>query len=75
MCNGDSGGSMTFEENGIYYIRGIASAVPAILNKTTQQRDCNSMEYGVFTDVAQYLPWIREVANIDCETKLRCEWR
>lgn len=76
ICSGDSGGSMTFEENGIYYIRGIVSAIPFIFNTTTQKTVCNSKEYAIFTDVAQYLPWIREMTAItQCETVVRCDWR
>ncbi|KAG4079559.1 hypothetical protein HA402_012329 [Bradysia odoriphaga] len=56
VCNGDSGGSITFEENGVYRIRGLVSL-------TVARRDtflCNTKEYVVFTDVAQYLTWIDE---------------
>lgn len=54
VCNGDSGGAMTFEENGIYYIRGIASV------SVSKGGQCDVMEYTVFTDVAKYLPWIND---------------
>ncbi len=75
VCNGDSGGSMTFEDGGVYFIRGIVSATPTILNTTTQLSMCNSMEYAIFTDVAQHLPWIRDTATIiECETIVRCDW-
>lgn len=60
---------MTFEENGIFYIRGIVSSTPS-----TQSSVCDSMEYSILTDVAQYLTWIRDTATIECETKVRCEW-
>lgn len=56
ICNGDSGGGLVFEENGIYRIRGIVS-----LTVGTSENTCNSESYVVFTDVAQYLDWIEEV--------------
>ncbi len=65
---------MTFEENGVYFIRGIVSSTPAKVNLTTQETECDSMEYAIFTDVAQYLKWIRDTVIIDCETTVRCEW-
>lgn len=52
----NSGGSIAFEENGIYRIRGIVSLTVARLDKQV----CNSKEYVIFTDVAQYLTWIEE---------------
>lgn len=51
-----SGGSIAFEEDEVYRIRGIVSL-------TVARRDnflCNTSEYVVFTDVAQYLSWIAE---------------
>lgn len=49
VCDGDSGGSKTFKENVMHYIRGIVS-VTAI---QTHTYSCNTVE-----NVAQYLPWI-----------------
>lgn len=47
---------MTFEENGVYRIRGIVS-----LTVSQPYADvCNSKEYVLFTDVAKYLNWIEE---------------
>lgn len=71
-CSGDSGGSMTFEEGGSYYIRGIVSWIVA-RNKGTIDNSplCDSNEYVTFTDVAQYLPWIKhsnsQINGIQCE--------
>ncbi|XP_037025693.1 trypsin-1-like isoform X2 [Bradysia coprophila] len=58
-CLGDSGGSMTFEESGVYYIRGILSLAPPKFNLPNTW--CGSMEYSHFTDVVHYLSWIEEV--------------
>lgn len=56
VCNGTIGGSMTFEENGVYSIRGIVSgSVPKGGNFSI----CDPTEYVVFTDVAQFIPWIK----------------
>ncbi|KAG4080262.1 hypothetical protein HA402_010754 [Bradysia odoriphaga] len=58
-CQGDSGGSISFEENGSYYIRGIVSVGQGKVNLITQKIDCDAMQYVVFTDVAKYLSWIK----------------
>lgn len=57
MCNGYNGASLTFEENGVFRIRGIVSGgVP----KDGQIYVCDPNEYVIFTDVAQFIPWIKE---------------
>lgn len=54
VCNGDSGGGMIFEENKLWYIRGVVS-----LSMKRDTKDlCNTAHYVIFTDVAQYLDWI-----------------
>lgn len=47
---------MFFEDDGIYRIRGIVS----LSLSRTDKKACNSKEYVIFTDVAQYLSWIEE---------------
>lgn len=59
VCEGDSGGSLTFEENGVYRIRGIVSFSLSMDAKPL----CNSEEYVIFTDVAKYLTWIEEMVQ------------
>lgn len=57
-CTGDSGGGMYIKDaDRIYRLRGIVS-----LAKATAPEDafCDSKEYVVFTDAAQYLDWINE---------------
>ncbi len=49
---------MTFTENGTYYIRGIVSTGVAANNGL-----CDHNKYVIFTDVAQYLPWIEQITN------------
>ena len=60
VCMGDTGGSLTLEQNGIYYIRGITSGAAANLDEVTGQFTCDSMQYVIFTDVAKYIQWIKD---------------
>ncbi|XP_075984044.1 chymotrypsin-like elastase family member 2A isoform X2 [Anticarsia gemmatalis] len=53
LCNGDSGGGMVFESQGIWYLRGLVSATVA------QQKQCDPTHYVVFTDLAKQLQWLR----------------
>ncbi|KAG4071094.1 hypothetical protein HA402_013408 [Bradysia odoriphaga] len=77
VCTGDSGGSMTFEVNGRYYIRGVVSVGPG---KFIQQRNeivCDPTQFTIFTDVVPYLPWIRSsgkfIANEEkCYVRVPC---
>lgn len=78
-CYGDSGGSMTFEENGIYHIRGIVSLGPNKRDKRTGEVSCDTKQFAVFTDAAQYLSWINEVmmrkttrSGRRCEKTVKC---
>lgn len=58
------GGSLTFEEHGLHYIRGLLSVSAFIIvDKERQQISCDPTQYLILTDVAQYLPWIDEVTN------------
>lgn len=65
---------MTFEKDGAHYIRGIVSVGAADEEGNTDHALCDSTHYAVFTDVAKYLPWIEEVANIgeQCEINVEC---
>lgn len=64
---------MSFEENGVYYIRGMVSVGPSSTNKNTQERVCDSTQYVLFTDIAQYLSWIEEVVY-ECEKTVQCHY-
>ncbi|XP_019878034.1 proclotting enzyme isoform X2 [Aethina tumida] len=61
VCNGDSGGGMFFRipgrngEEGSWQIRGLVSIG---VGNQGYRSVCESNEYTVFTDVAQYLDWI-----------------
>ncbi|XP_025153750.1 modular serine protease [Harpegnathos saltator] len=51
-CDGDSGGGLCFEKNGIWFLRGIISVSP--------QKDdhCDYNSYVAFTRISVYLKWI-----------------
>ncbi|CAK1589942.1 unnamed protein product [Parnassius mnemosyne] len=59
VCNGDSGGGMVFEINDSWYLRGLVSLSVARQNEYR----CDPSHYVVFTDLAKFLPWIRENIN------------
>lgn len=71
---------MTFVENGIYFVRGIVS-VGANEDNGSSGILCDSTQYAIFTDVAQYLPWIEEVVDMSraanvaegCEINIGCK--
>lgn len=56
-CNGDSGGGLYFEDDGIYHLRGVVSIAKS---RSGVESFCHSKAYVVFTDVAKYLDWIQE---------------
>lgn len=65
MCNGDSGGGMYFEENGIFKLRGIVSLTRA---RSGVESVCDPTAFLVLTDVARFLDWIKEnsqESNVD----------
>lgn len=76
VCAGDSGGSLTFKVNGKFYIRGIVSVGANKEMPETHEIVCDPMQYALFTDVAQYLPWIQSsVISDDCDIIVQCGWR
>ncbi|XP_011057475.1 PREDICTED: limulus clotting factor C-like isoform X2 [Acromyrmex echinatior] len=54
VCDGDSGGGLCFEKDGIWYLRGIVSVSPE--NKGT----CDYNSYVGFTSISHFRDWIRE---------------
>ncbi|XP_034827728.1 serine protease gd-like isoform X1 [Maniola hyperantus] len=56
VCNGDSGGGMVFQMQGTWYLRGLVSLSVARHNEYR----CDPTHYVVFTDLAKFLPWIRD---------------
>ncbi|XP_066251877.1 phenoloxidase-activating factor 1-like isoform X2 [Euwallacea similis] len=66
VCNGDSGGGMvvpvrgTRGENSIWQLRGVVSI--GVARQT--QAICDTKQYSIFTDVAKYVPWIKQTIGI-----------
>ncbi|XP_011304100.1 limulus clotting factor C isoform X2 [Fopius arisanus] len=60
VCNGDSGGGLTFETNGLSYLRGIVSSGIGI-NDTDLQATCDHTKYAIYTEVAEHIPWIQDI--------------
>ncbi|KOB73983.1 Hemolymph proteinase 19, partial [Operophtera brumata] len=56
VCNGDSGGGMVFKIGSAWYVRGLVSVSVARENEYR----CDPSHYVIFTDLAKFLPWIRE---------------
>ncbi|XP_041971769.1 serine protease gd-like isoform X2 [Aricia agestis] len=56
VCNGDSGGGMVFFMRDSWYLRGLVSLSVARQNEYR----CDPTHYVVFTDLAKFLPWIRQ---------------
>ncbi|KAL0818500.1 hypothetical protein ABMA28_008955 [Loxostege sticticalis] len=59
VCNGDSGGGMMFNIDGYWYLRGLVS----LSVKSHNEYRCDPTHYVVFTDIAKFLPWIKEMIN------------
>lgn len=66
MCNGDSGGGLVFPKKSrnsqttVWQLRGLVSIGVAL---QTGQGVCDSSQYIIFTDVAKYTHWIRQVIS------------
>ncbi|XP_054279551.1 serine proteinase stubble-like isoform X2 [Macrosteles quadrilineatus] len=56
VCNGDSGGGMVFQQDGVWYLRGLVSITVA----KQGLRVCDTNHYVVFTDISNYLDWIAQ---------------
>ncbi|KAG6449751.1 hypothetical protein O3G_MSEX006202 [Manduca sexta] len=59
-CTGDSGGGLYILDGGRWRIRGVVSLS---LRPQNGDNTCNLNEYIVFTDTAQYLPWMRNIMS------------
>lgn len=55
VCNGDSGGGMVFKSSDTWYLRGLVS-----LSVAQNDKRCDPTHYIIFTDLAKFLPWIKE---------------
>ncbi|KAM0724904.1 Modular serine protease [Formica fusca] len=54
VCDGDSGGGICFEKNGIWYLRGVVSVSPV------RNGNCDYNSYVAFTSVSNSRHWIRQ---------------
>nr|XP_029718859.1 phenoloxidase-activating factor 3 isoform X1 [Aedes albopictus] len=61
ICNGDSGGGLFFEDNGVWYLGGIVAFTRA---RDENKAMCYTKGYGVFTKIHDYLSWIRENTHL-----------
>ncbi|XP_065336795.1 CUB and peptidase domain-containing protein 2-like [Cloeon dipterum] len=62
-CNGDSGGSLSVEKDGRWFIRGIVSFGKSkkVISEEGEERSlCDVNQYTLFADVASYVDWIVE---------------
>jgi len=55
VCDGDSGGGLTFEKNDLWYLRGVVSVSPA------KRSNCDYNSYVAFTSISHFRDWIREI--------------
>ncbi|XP_075983831.1 chymotrypsin-like protease CTRL-1 [Anticarsia gemmatalis] len=55
-CLGDNGGGMVFKRGNNWYLHGVASLSVARYNAFR----CDPKHFVIFTDIAQFLPWIGE---------------
>uniref|UniRef100_A0A0C9PLQ9 LFC_1 protein n=1 Tax=Fopius arisanus TaxID=64838 RepID=A0A0C9PLQ9_9HYME len=53
LCEGDSGGGLFFESNGLWYLRGIVSVSPV------RDHSCDYQSYTGFTYFSHFRDWIR----------------
>ncbi|XP_065335018.1 uncharacterized protein LOC135936204 [Cloeon dipterum] len=61
-CNGDSGGSLSVEKDGRWFIRGIVSfgIEKKVMFEGEERSFCRPNQYTLFADVASYMDWIVE---------------
>lgn len=53
-CSGDSGGGLTINVNGTWYLRGVISSTV----KSLDTQSCDPQYFSVFTDVAKFRDWL-----------------
>ncbi|KAG7303352.1 hypothetical protein JYU34_011842 [Plutella xylostella] len=60
-CFGDSGSGMYLHSSGRWRLRGIVSSS---LRQENGENTCNLNEFIIFTDTAQYLPWMNNYLDV-----------
>ncbi|KAL1380002.1 hypothetical protein pipiens_020063, partial [Culex pipiens pipiens] len=61
VCNGDSGGGLFVERNGVWYLGGIVSFSKA---RGPGSNLCVTDGYAGFTEVARFVEWIQRVSEV-----------
>ncbi|XP_065331941.1 modular serine protease-like isoform X1 [Cloeon dipterum] len=61
VCNGDSGGGLTFEKNGRWFVRAIVSVGPVKQGAGT----CNPNQVTAYTRLSVYRDWIEDMRDSD----------
>ncbi|EFN86498.1 Limulus clotting factor C [Harpegnathos saltator] len=54
VCEGDSGGGLCFQKDGVWYLRGVVSVSPV------RDGHCDYNSYVGFTSISHFRDWIRE---------------
>lgn len=57
LCNGDSGGGLTFSNGDFWFLRGVVSVSP------TNQGMCDNQYYTAFTNVGYFREWIQDALS------------
>ncbi|CAD6239024.1 GSCOCT00008609001.2-RA-CDS [Cotesia congregata] len=60
VCNGDSGGGLVFNNQGLWYLRGIVSV--SIGSKISDGIPvCNNNLYSLYTKISSHMSWIQDI--------------
>ena len=62
VCNGDSGGGLFIESNGVFYLKGIVSA------SLTKANKCDVSNFAIYTNIAKFLSWIDAPSEVTIPT-------
>lgn len=60
VCDGDSGGGLVFNDQGLWYLRGVVSVgIGSVLSQGT--RSCDSSLYSLYTKISSHISWIQDI--------------
>ncbi|KAK0162566.1 hypothetical protein PV327_006334 [Microctonus hyperodae] len=60
VCDGDSGGGLAFNDQGLWYLRGIVS-VGIGTKLSGGSRTCDSHLYSLYTKISSHITWIQDI--------------
>nr|XP_012224365.1 PREDICTED: limulus clotting factor C-like [Linepithema humile] len=60
VCDGDSGGGLVVQTNGLWYLRGIVSVSLGTINIAGSPR-CDNNLYSLYTRISSHIGWIQDV--------------